>query len=67
MNRSEWSDYEKLVLFRLKQNHAATKEIRDVVGKIDKRLSRLETRDKVRAGVISAIVSAGVMFIDKLF
>lgn len=67
MDRSDWSAYEKLVLFRLRQNHEATKEIRSLVGTIDKRLVHLETRDKVRAGIISAIVSAGVVLINKLF
>lgn len=59
-----WDSYQKLVLFRLKQNHMATKEIAEKVDSIDRRLSHIEIRDKLRVGALSAIVSAAIALIS---
>lgn len=67
MENQGWGAYEKLVLYRLQENKQDNEAIKDIVSRIEKRLAHLETRDKVRAGIISAIVSSAVLFIDKMF
>ena len=62
-----WEVWQKLVLYRLKENHKDNKAIREAVERIDRRIVHLETRDKIRAGFISAVVSCAAFLIQRLF
>ena len=78
MNDQGWGAYEKLVLYMLKQNTKAIERMEADMAAVreqllalrsdeQERIVKLQTREKVKGGAISAIVSALVVLLQKLF